>query len=266
MATTEGIVIVHCHRLARKNKKYLETNTSALVCLLDRSFCLKFCRLWSSTFQRTKPSSAKRNTASLYPEKIVDMSRPAVVVLAWNTRVEVFARVCCCRLSPAALPRSTWVRYVPPIRVPPPTLCCDNMTWRDSCCRGIARSQVQKLKDENNVLSRKVKELDDRLFDIKRSGCGPGCGKNAPPASSSAAKEGEASTTSLSATSSWSGSQHSVSPNARTRNGAGEGAGSVGKTYNLRRRPKIAVEAEAGAGGVSTRGRRTGLRDMTNAN
>lgn len=134
--------------------------------------------------------------------------------------------------------------------------------------------QVQKLKDENNVLSRKVKELDDRLFNIKRSGCGPGCGKNASSSSSAAAaaaaKEAETSTTSISAASSSAGSQHSsVSPNMKTRNGgeAGDGVSSAGKTYNLRRRPKIAVEAAAGAGGVSTtRGRRPGLRDMTNAN
>lgn len=136
---------------------------------------------------------------------------------------------------------------------------------------------MQKLKDENNVLSRKVKELDDRLYNIKRSGCGPGCGKNASSvssSSSSSAKEGETSTTSVSAPSSCAGSQHSMSPNKSARNGGsngdgvggGDGVGSAGKTYNLRRRPKVAVEAVAGAGGVNTRGRRAGLRDMTNGN
>lgn len=125
-------------------------------------------------------------------------------------------------------------------------------------------SQVQKLKDENNLLSRKVKELDDRLFNIKRSGCGPSCGRSA------AAAPARDADTSTSATSSWAGSQQSVSPTLKPRRGAGgagtgEGLGSAGKTYNLRRRPKIA-EAAQGAGGVSTRGRRMGLRDMTNAN
>ncbi|CAN0193041.1 unnamed protein product [Ectocarpus sp. 6 AP-2014] len=140
--------------------------------------------------------------------------------------------------------------------------------------------QVQKLKDENNLLSRKVKELDDRLFSIKRSGCGPGCGRNAPgssttttrassPSAGAGAREGEAST---SANSSWAGSQQSVSPTLKSRGGGdmgggGDKVGSAGKTYNLRRRPKVAEAASnAGAGGVSTRGRRMGLRDMTNAN
>lgn len=118
---------------------------------------------------------------------------------------------------------------------------------------------MQKLKDENNLLSRKVKELDDRLFHIKRSGCGPGCGRNAAAAAAAPARDADTS-----ATSSWAGSQQSVSPNLKPRSG-GEGAGSAGKTYNLRRRPKIAEVAQ-GTRGVSTRGRRTGLRDMTNAN
>eukprot|EP00903_Cladosiphon_okamuranus_P015003 g13882.t1 len=120
--------------------------------------------------------------------------------------------------------------------------------------------QVQKLKDENNLLSRKVKELDDRLFNIKRSGCGPGCGRNAAATTAAPARDADTS-----ATSSWAGSQQSVSPNLKPR--SGEGVGSAGKTYNLRRRPKIAEAAQgAGGGGVSTRGRRMGLRDMTNAN
>ncbi len=136
---------------------------------------------------------------------------------------------------------------------------------------------MQKLKEENNLLSRKVKELDDRLFNIKRSGCGPGCGRNASTstaaAAAAAAREGEASAP-ASASSSWAGSQNSVSPTLRSRSrgpaggGAGEGVGSAGKTYNLRRRPKIAEAAGAapGGAGMSTRGRRMGLRDMTNAN
>lgn len=140
--------------------------------------------------------------------------------------------------------------------------------------------QVQKLKDENNLLSRKVKELDDRLFNIKRSGCGPGCGRNASgssttttrvssPSAGAGARECEAST---SANSSWAGSQQSVSPTLKSRGGGDTGAGgdkvgSAGKAYNLRRRPKVAEAASnAGAGGASTRGRRMGLRDMTNAN
>lgn len=148
---------------------------------------------------------------------------------------------------------------------PPPPPPSPPLLNRIAVARGPPRPQpqVQKLKDENNLLSRKVKELDDRLFNIKRSGCGPGCGKNAVAAGAPAKEAADAST---SATSSWAGSQQSVSPTVRSRGGgAGEGAGSAGKTYNLRRRPKIA-EAAHGAGGVSTRGRRMGLRDMTNAN
>ncbi|CAM9996380.1 unnamed protein product, partial [Ectocarpus sp. 12 AP-2014] len=116
--------------------------------------------------------------------------------------------------------------------------------------------QVQKLKEENNLLSRKVKELDDRLFSIKRSGCGPGCGRNASgssttttrvssPSAGAGAREGEAST---SANSSWAGSQQSVSPILKSRGGGdtgggGDKVGSAGKTYNLRRRPKVAEAA-----------------------
>ncbi|CAN0061430.1 unnamed protein product [Scytosiphon promiscuus] len=128
--------------------------------------------------------------------------------------------------------------------------------------------QVQKLKDENNLLSRKVKELDDRLYNIKRSGCGPGCGRTTSSVAATS-REGDGSTGST--TSSWAGSQQSVSPIAqRSRNGGtGENkVGSAAKTYNLRRRPKTVEGAGAsgtGADGVSTRGRRLGLRDMTNA-
>lgn len=63
-----------------------------------------------------------------------------------------------------------------------------------------------------------------------------------------------------------------MSPTLKPRSGSvtgggGDKVGSAGKTYNLRRRPKVAEAASnAGAGGLSTRGRRMGLRDMTNAN
>lgn len=140
--------------------------------------------------------------------------------------------------------------------------------------------KVQKLKDENNLLSRKLKELDDRLFYIKRAGCGgPGCGRSAAAAAGASstgvvgggAGGSSAENDSSAASVSSGGSRHSMSPTRRVRGGVGEGGGgSPGKAYNLRRRGKVADEkgvrgVGAPGGGVNTRGRRTGLRDMTNA-
>ena len=126
-----------------------------------------------------------------------------------------------------------------------------------------AFDQVQKLKNENNLLTSKVKELEDRLFALKRSGCGSACGRHGGNLTSGELESSSASSSSAE-------SQHSVSPSARARaDGAGE-TDSVHKTYNLRRRAKTvdgaAAESDAAGDSVAlTRGRRTGLRDMTNA-
>lgn len=114
---------------------------------------------------------------------------------------------------------------------------------------------MQKLKDENNLLTRRVKELDDRLYALKRSGgCGPGCGRNGTTgANATQATAGEA------AESSALSSSSSGSPTAPVR-ATGGVSGSAGVAYNLRRRGKT-VEGVAAAAG-----KRTGLRDMTNAN
>lgn len=58
-----------------------------------------------------------------------------------------------------------------------------------------------------------------------------------------------------------SGSQNSPQP--AVQKAVSGGGGSAGKTYNLRRRGKTAVEGPAGAAAAA--GRRTGLRDLTNA-
>lgn len=115
--------------------------------------------------------------------------------------------------------------------------------------------QVQRLKDENNLLTRKVKELEDRLFAIKRQGCGPGCGRHGGGCASAEVESSSGYVSSVS-------SQHSNSPGQK---------GPKVTTYNLRRRAKTVdgggavVTRNAGESVAATRGRRTGLRDMTNA-
>eukprot|EP00904_Undaria_pinnatifida_P004353 jgi/Undpi1/13919/HiC_scaffold_9.g03570.m1 len=134
--------------------------------------------------------------------------------------------------------------------------------------------QVQKLKDENNLLSRKLKELDDRLFYIKRAGCGgPGCGRSAAAAAGASSTgvvgggaggssaENESSAASVSS----GGSRHSMSPTRRVRGGVGEGGGgSPGKAYNLRRRGKVADEKGVrGVGAPGGGGEHEGEEDRT---
>lgn len=113
----------------------------------------------------------------------------------------------------------------------------------------IGWCQVQRLKDENNLLTSKVKELEDRLFAIKRQGCGPGCSKHGGGCAS-------AEVDSSSGYVSSGASQQSNSPGQK---------GSKATSYNLRRRAKSVVSRNAGESVAVTRGRRTGLRDMTNA-
>lgn len=137
----------------------------------------------------------------------------------------------------------------------PPTSC-----GRSDCV--VVHWQMQKLKDENNALSRKIKELDDRLFQIKRSGCGSGCGRVAAGVGAGGAGSGDANKSSAgsdgdgSSTSS-SSSRCPPSPTRATRANESEDAGN-NRTYNLRRRGKTIDE------GVRTR-RGGGLRDVTNA-